>query len=225
VYRKSKLDGVCMITELGTPQSVSEARDLASLKDTNPSIEDVIEESPTAKQESECPTEKAGADDAKKLLGDRTEVVFDKSLRGVSFTIRPGEHVTICGRTGSGKSTALLALLRMVYIPIGFNYTDSIGHTRLPLSFLRKGFFVISKDTLKESVPLRQQLDTKGRIFRRENLRRAHAMSPMAKNQLGRRRNRLSGHGNEALGRRDATAVPGEDVAPCGGEAGRCAGA
>ncbi|KAG6184716.1 hypothetical protein E4U36_001748 [Claviceps purpurea] len=81
------------------------------------------------------------------------------SLRGVSFTIHPGEHVTICGRTGSGKSTALLALLRMVHISMGSVYIDGTDHSHLPLSVLRKGFFVISQDILEESVPLRKQLD------------------------------------------------------------------
>ncbi|KAG5990194.1 hypothetical protein E4U52_004866 [Claviceps spartinae] len=81
------------------------------------------------------------------------------SLRGVSFTIHPGEHVTICGRTGSGKSTALLALLRMVHISMGSVYIDGTDHSHLPLSVLRKGFFVISQDALEESVPLRKQLD------------------------------------------------------------------
>lgn len=81
------------------------------------------------------------------------------SLRGVSFKVQPGEHVTICGRTGSGKSSALLALLRMVYMPMGSIYVDGTDHTHIPLSLLRKGFFVISQDALEESVPLRQQLD------------------------------------------------------------------
>ena len=35
-------------------------------------------------------------------------------LRGVSFDVKPGEKVGICGRTGSGKSTLIVAMWRLV---------------------------------------------------------------------------------------------------------------
>ncbi|KAL2284671.1 hypothetical protein FJTKL_08763 [Diaporthe vaccinii] len=36
----------------------------------------------------------------------------DLPLKGVTFSIKPGEHVAVCGRTGSGKSSLVAALLR-----------------------------------------------------------------------------------------------------------------
>ncbi|KAI1762970.1 ABC transporter [Hypoxylon sp. FL1150] len=42
--------------------------------------------------------------------GPTTEPV----LKNIFLSIKPGQHVAICGRTGSGKSSLLLALLRML---------------------------------------------------------------------------------------------------------------
>ena len=37
-------------------------------------------------------------------------------LKGVDFSIKNGEKVTIVGRTGSGKSTIFLAMTRLIEI-------------------------------------------------------------------------------------------------------------
>ncbi|OAA66694.1 canalicular multispecific organic anion transporter 1 [Niveomyces insectorum RCEF 264] len=81
------------------------------------------------------------------------------SLRDVSLDIMPGERIAVCGKTGSGKSTMHLALLRMVNMPIGSISIDGMDHASIPLEALRKGFHVISQDTLEGFDNLRQQLD------------------------------------------------------------------
>lgn len=40
-------------------------------------------------------------------------------LKGLSFAMRPGERVGVCGRTGAGKSSLLAALFRLVEIEGG----------------------------------------------------------------------------------------------------------
>lgn len=81
------------------------------------------------------------------------------SLRGVSLDIKPGERIAVCGKTGSGKSTMHLALLRMVNIPIGSIFIDGVDHTTMSLEELRKGFLVITQDKLESFDTLRQELD------------------------------------------------------------------
>ncbi|KAB5547143.1 canalicular multispecific organic anion transporter 1 [Coniochaeta sp. 2T2.1] len=84
------------------------------------------------------------------------------SLRGVTLNINPGERVAICGKTGSGKSTLHLALLRMVNIPVGSVFIDGNDHANMSFSQLRKGFYVISQDKLEGFDNLRQELDPSG---------------------------------------------------------------
>lgn len=81
------------------------------------------------------------------------------SLRGVTVDIKPGERIAVCGKTGSGKSTMHLALLRMVNIPIGSIFIDGIDHTGISLGTLRKAFLVISQDKVEGFNTLRQELD------------------------------------------------------------------
>jgi ABC-type multidrug transport system fused ATPase/permease subunit len=84
------------------------------------------------------------------------------SLRGITLSINPGERIAICGRTGSGKSTMHLALLRMVYTPIGSVFIDGVDHSTLSLEALRNRFLVISQDKLEGFDTLRQALDPHG---------------------------------------------------------------
>lgn len=43
----------------------------------------------------------------------------DPVLKGISLTVQPGKHLAICGRSGSGKTSLILSLLRMMDIRQG----------------------------------------------------------------------------------------------------------
>ncbi|KAL2172704.1 hypothetical protein VTG60DRAFT_4150 [Thermothelomyces hinnuleus] len=71
------------------------------------------------------------------------------AVRDFSLTIRPGQKVTICGRTGNGKSSLLLTLLRLLDLQSDTIRLDGVDITQIPRDFLRQRCFVtVSQDGL-----------------------------------------------------------------------------
>ncbi|KAK4248096.1 P-loop containing nucleoside triphosphate hydrolase protein [Corynascus novoguineensis] len=71
------------------------------------------------------------------------------AVRKFTLTISPGQRVTICGRTGSGKSSLLLTLLRMLDLHSGTIKLDGVDITQIPHDHLRQRCFVtVSQDGL-----------------------------------------------------------------------------
>lgn len=99
---------------------------------------------------------------ASKVSAESPDKKQEWSLRGVNLDIKPGERIAVCGKTGSGKSTMHLALLRMVNIPLGSIFIDNVDHGSMSLETLRKGFLVISQDRLGSFSTLREEVDPQG---------------------------------------------------------------
>ncbi|KAF8610181.1 P-loop containing nucleoside triphosphate hydrolase protein [Ceratobasidium sp. AG-I] len=79
-------------------------------------------------------------------------------LHGISFEIQSGERVGIVGRTGSGKSSLTLSLLRM--IPIEGNiYYDGVSTHAINLDALRSNITIIPQQPELMSGTIRQNLD------------------------------------------------------------------
>ncbi|WIA32238.1 hypothetical protein OEZ86_003085 [Tetradesmus obliquus] len=80
-------------------------------------------------------------------------------LRGVSFEVSPGEKVGLVGRTGSGKSSLLLALFRMVEVEPGSILIDGVDIRSLGLKQLRSQMSIIPQDPFMFSGSVRSNLD------------------------------------------------------------------
>ncbi len=71
---------------------------------------------------------------------------WDWILRGVSFTIEPGETVAIVGHTGAGKTTLISLLLRFYDVQKGAVRIDGVDVREMNLQALRRRCGVVLQD-------------------------------------------------------------------------------
>nr|XP_036577471.1 ABC multidrug transporter [Colletotrichum truncatum]KAF6784469.1 ABC multidrug transporter [Colletotrichum truncatum] len=89
------------------------------------------------------------------------------ALRDLNLTINPGETVAVCGRTGSGKSSLVLLLLRLLDpMPdsTGGITIDSVSVDKVNRDALRKRIIAVSQDPifLPDGASIRRNLDPSG---------------------------------------------------------------
>ena len=82
-------------------------------------------------------------------------------LKTVSLDIQGGEKIGIVGRTGSGKSTLMTALLRLVEIESGSIEIDGVDISKIPLQTLRERIEVVQQEPVLFSGTIRENLDHK----------------------------------------------------------------
>ncbi|KAJ7156234.1 hypothetical protein C8R46DRAFT_429362 [Mycena filopes] len=86
-----------------------------------------------------------------------------KVLHGISFDIKSGERVGVVGRTGSGKSSLTLALLRCIFTE-GTVYYDGLPTSSLNLEALRANVTIIPQIPELLAGSLRANLDILGQF-------------------------------------------------------------
>ncbi|KAH6979576.1 P-loop containing nucleoside triphosphate hydrolase protein [Fusarium venenatum] len=84
------------------------------------------------------------------------------ALDAVSFEIKPGEKVAICGRTGSGKSSLFLALLRLLNSQSGSITIDGISLSSLPRETVRRRLITLTQDQFVLPGTVRHNADPRG---------------------------------------------------------------
>ncbi|AGO13536.1 AaceriAGL346Wp [[Ashbya] aceris (nom. inval.)] len=81
------------------------------------------------------------------------------ALRGISFHVRAGEKIGICGRTGAGKTSITTALYRLSELESGSIKIDGVDIATLGLHDLRSALSIIPQDPLLFRGTVRKNLD------------------------------------------------------------------
>lgn len=71
-------------------------------------------------------------------------------LRSINFVVQPRQKVGVVGRTGAGKSSLLLALLRILRSSRGRILIDGVDIAQVPLQKLRSAITIIPQASLTQ---------------------------------------------------------------------------
>jgi ATP-binding cassette subfamily C (CFTR/MRP) protein 1 len=95
-------------------------------------------------------------------LSVQYEATSGPILRNLSVMVSHGEKVGICGRSGSGKSSLVQAVLRMADICDGRILLDGVDITSVPRSIVRERLSCLTQDPLLFTNTLRFNADPLG---------------------------------------------------------------
>ena len=80
-------------------------------------------------------------------------------LRNINLEIKPGEKIGVVGRTGSGKSTMLLCLFRILEANKGKILIDDIDISKIGLEILRQSLTIIPQEPILLEGNIRDNID------------------------------------------------------------------
>ncbi|XP_077545465.1 ATP-binding cassette sub-family C member 2-like isoform X2 [Haemaphysalis longicornis] len=131
--------------------------------------------------------------------------VLPNVLNGVTFSVKPKEKVGVVGRTGAGKSSLVLALLRMLRPSEGQILIDGVDIANVPLRVLRRSITVIPQDPSLVRGTLRMNLDPTNSHSDREVwqcVKRAHLEKVVSNDPRGLLLETADGGTNLSVGQR-----------------------
>ncbi|KAI0803754.1 P-loop containing nucleoside triphosphate hydrolase protein [Xylaria sp. FL0064] len=107
------------------------------------------------------------------LIFDSVSASYEENgpliLKNVSFSIKGGEKVGIIGRTGSGKSSTVQAILRMININSGRILIDNVDLSTLMGSVVREHIITLTQDPFLFPASIRSNIDPQG-VFTDEEI-------------------------------------------------------
>ncbi|KAK7753241.1 hypothetical protein SLS62_004760 [Diatrype stigma] len=80
-------------------------------------------------------------------------------IKGISLSIRPSEHVALCGRSGSGKTSAILALLQIIETQGGQIMVDGVDVSTISCTEVRSQLNVVPQDPFLMPGTIRSNID------------------------------------------------------------------
>ncbi|KAF9078085.1 metal resistance protein YCF1 [Rhodocollybia butyracea] len=87
---------------------------------------------------------------------------LDLVLKNIDLNIKPSEKVGVCGRTGAGKSSLLLALFRIIEPVKGTIFIDGVDITKIGLHDLRSSISIVPQSPDLFEGTLRENIDPVG---------------------------------------------------------------
>ncbi|XP_076755199.1 sulfonylurea receptor isoform X2 [Xylocopa sonorina] len=97
------------------------------------------------------------------IIFDNVSLRYDSQRESVisnlTLKIPAGQKIGICGRTGSGKSSTVMALFRLLDITQGSISIDGLDVRQIPLEVLRSRLSAIPQDVIMFSGTIRENLD------------------------------------------------------------------
>ncbi|XP_049275830.1 ATP-binding cassette sub-family C member 2-like [Rhipicephalus sanguineus] len=131
--------------------------------------------------------------------------VLPNVLSNVTFVVNPSEKIGVVGRTGAGKSSLVLALLRMLKASEGCILIDNVDIAGVPLKLLRRSITVIPQDPSLVRGTLRMNLDPTDSHSDQEIwacLERAHLAKQVSNDPKGLLLETADGGSNLSVGQR-----------------------
>ncbi|KAK6705912.1 hypothetical protein SNK05_009788 [Fusarium graminearum] len=107
-------------------------------------------------------------------------------LTDVNLKFKAGERVAVVGRTGSGKSTLVLSLLRFTHVVSGEILYDGVDITKVPRHRLRESLTIIPQEAVLFNGTVESNLDPAGQVPKEvldralENCKGIASFSPQA---------------------------------------------
>ncbi|GAX75678.1 hypothetical protein CEUSTIGMA_g3121.t1 [Chlamydomonas eustigma] len=80
-------------------------------------------------------------------------------LKDITFELQGGQSCSLVGRTGSGKSSLMLTLFRLIDVTSGTIYLDNVDVSSIGLDALRSQLAIIPQDPVLFSGTIRSNLD------------------------------------------------------------------